>query len=339
ISSAFDMKKTRCVPTLMRDQQDVSHILETVAALFVGGAPVNLDRVFWQPDYCRVTLPLYPFRRDSHWLRDTLGLDAPNEVKSQVVRKVHPLLGRAVSIGSRRAVFESTLAAAQPWVDHRIMGSTVLPGTAYLEMAAHGFAASKDADWQSVILRDVVFERPIVLGYGKPKKVKLVLEARASNGGAGESTFLISAAGDSGTENHCQGRIVTGDGRLEQVSLEAELGRMNSKQPIGQFYGDFRNAGFEYGANFSTIRELWLGQPDSAEAIGRVTASASPDASEDHPFRYSAVLEGSFQVIRAAMMTLGETEIRGVFVPRFIKSAVMACELPYEVWSHVTVRP
>jgi acyl transferase domain-containing protein len=339
IAAAFDIKKTRCVPTLMRDQQDVAHILETLAALYVGGAPVNLDRVFWQPNYCRATLPLYPFRRDRHWLRDTLGVEAPNEVKAHVGREVHPLLGRAVSIGSRRAVFESTLGAHQPWVDHRIMGATVLPGTAYLEMAARGFAASKEADWQSVVLRDVMFERPIVLSYGKPKKVNLALEARASNGGAGESTFLISAAGEGATENHCQGRIVTGNGSLDQVSLEAELGRMNSKQPIGQFYGDFRNDGFEYGANFSTIRELWLGQPNSGEAIGRVTASPNPDTPEDHPFRYSSVLEGSLQVIRAAMMTLGETKIRGVFVPRFIKSAVMACELPFQVWSHVMVRP
>jgi acyl carrier protein len=43
-------------------------------------------------------------------------------------------------------------------------------------------------------------------------------------------------------------------------------------------------------------------------------------------------------VIRAAMMTLGETEIRGTFVPRTIKSVTMAGELPYQVWSHVQVR-
>ena len=338
IAAAFDMKKTRCVPTLMREQQDSARILETVASLYVSGAPVNLDRIFWHAGYRRVSLPLYPFRRDKHWLRDELGLDGVPEARTHVVRDVHPLLGRAVSVGSRRAVFESNIAAAQPWVDHRIMGSTVLPGTAYLEMAARGFAASKGVDWQSLVLRDVAFERPIVLGYGKPKKVNLALEARASNGAAGESTFLISAAGDGTTENHCRGRIVAAGERIEQVSLEGELRRMQSKLQIAQFYGDFRNAGFEYGANFSTIRELWLGQPDSGEAIGRVTASPNPDAAEDHPFRYSSVLEGSLQVIRAALMSLGETEIRGTFVPRSIKSVAMMRELPFQVWSHVTVR-
>jgi acyl carrier protein len=205
-------------------------------------------------------------------------------------------------------------------------------------MAARGFATSKGTDWQALVLRDVAFERPIVLGYGKAKKVNLAVEARPTNGAASESIFLISAAGDGPTENHCQGRIVAAGERIEQVPLEAELRRMTSKLHIGQFYGEFRNGGFEYGANFSTIRELWLGEPNSGEAIGRITASPDPNAPEDHPFRYSSVLEGCLQVIRAAMMTLGETEIRGTFVPRTIKSVTMAGELPYQVWSHVQVR-
>jgi acyl transferase domain-containing protein len=339
IAAAFDMKKTKCVPTLMRDQPDAARILETMAALYVSGAPINLDRMFWSADYRRVSLPLYPFRRDKHWLRDELGLDAPHEVvaKAEPPREVHPVLGRAVSIGSRRATFESTLSASQPWVDHRIMGSTVLPGTAYLEMAARGFSASKGEDWQSLTLRDVAFERPIVLGYGKSKKVNLALEARSANGSA-ESTFVISAAGDSGTENHCLGRVVAANGHIEQVPLQAELSRMKNKPHVGQFYGEFRNGGFEYGANFSTIRELWLGEPNSGEAMGRITASPDLQVPEDHPYRYSAVLEGCLQVIRAAMMTLGESEIRGTFVPRAIRSVSMPRELPAQVWSHVHVR-
>src|SRR5262249_7505079 len=200
-----------------------------------------------------------------------------------------------------------------------------------------GFSASKGEDWQSLTLRDVAFERPIVLGYGKSQKVNLALEARSTNGSA-ESTFVISAAGDSGTENHCLGRVVAANGHIEQVPLQAELGRMKAKPHVGQFYGEFRNGGFEYGANFSTIRELWLGEPNSGEAMGRITASPDLQVPEDHPYRYSAVLEGCLQVIRAAMMTLAESEIRGTFVPRAIKSVSMPRELPAQVCDHGTVR-
>jgi acyl transferase domain-containing protein len=338
ITAAFDMKKLRCVATLVREQDDASRIRETLAALFVGGAPVNLDRAFWHAEYRRVSLPLYPFRRDRHWLREQLGFEGEPEATVQPSRPVHAVLGRTVSIGSRRALFETTLSATQPWVDHRIMGSTVFPGTAYLEMAARGFGVTKDADWQSLVLRDVMFERPIVLAYRKNKKVNLAVETRGANGVTSEATFVVSANADGKTENHCRGRITTAGDQMEHYSIQVELDRMKSKLNVGQFYGELRNAGFEYGANFSTIRELWLGQQGSGEAIARITASASPDAPEDHPFRHSTVLDGCLQVTRAALLTVGQSEIRGAFVPKSIRAVAMARELPSQAWCHVNVR-
>jgi acyl transferase domain-containing protein len=357
ISAAFDTSKARCVPTLMRDQQDVAHMLEALAALYVRGVVINTDRLFSDPACRRAPLPLYPFRRDRHWIRvdqgadfpdkvlaDNLGrakIESPSEAKPEsppeVRAELHPLLGRAVTIGPRRAVFESSLAATQPWVDHRILGATVFPGTAYLEMAARGFAASKGQEWQSVLLRDVGFERPLVLAYGKSKKVALTMEARAANG-ASDTTFAISAAGDGATEIYCRGHVAAASELADKVSIEAELGRVQSKQQIGQFYGELRKRGFEYGASFSTIRELWLGSPDSGEAIGRITASPRGDGADQHPFTYSTVLDGCLQVFGAALRTLAANDQPGAFVPRSIASVVLRNRPSSQVWSHATVR-
>jgi acyl transferase domain-containing protein len=334
IAAAFDTREIRTIPTLMRDHRDGSHIAETLGALFVAGAAVDFDRVFAGPDRRRVPLPLYPFRRDKHWLRDELGFERAASSGNQTPREVHPVLGRAVAIGSRRAVFENSVAAKQPWVDHRIMGYTVFPGAGYLEMASRGFAASKGTASQSTRLRDVVFERPLMLGYGAAKKVQLNLESGAN----AESSFVVFAAGDGGKEIHCQGRAVAADERTGQIALPAELARMKSTLTLGQFYGDARKVGFEYGASFATVRELWLGQPASGEAIARVSASATLDAARDHPFGLSTVLDGSFQVIRAAAMTLTDAEFQGIFVPKSVRSVTIPSELPAQVWSQVTVR-
>jgi hypothetical protein len=56
----------------------------------------------------------------------------------------------------------------------------------------------------------VLFERPLVLGYGKPKKVKLELQAQASNGSSAESTFTISSTEDGKSETYCRGRATVG---------------------------------------------------------------------------------------------------------------------------------
>jgi acyl transferase domain-containing protein len=338
ISAAFGVKKARCIPSLTRGQQDASQIFETLGALYTSGAPVNLDRAFWSPDYRRIALPLYPFRRDKHWLCEDLGLDPRSERGQEANRQVHPVLGRAASIGSRRAIFEATVAAKQPWVDHRIFGSTVFPGTGYLEMAARGFVTSKGSEWQPVNLRTVLFERPLVLGYGKPKKVKLELQAQASNGSSAESTFTISSTEDGKSETYCRGRATVGGGRVEQIDLQAELARIKSIVPVGQFYGEARKVGFEYGGTFSTVRELWMGPEGSGEAMARLTASPNADTPEDHPFRFATMFDGALQTIRAAVASLGEMSGDGTFVPRAIRSVTFARELPFQMWSHVTAR-
>jgi acyl transferase domain-containing protein len=340
IGANFDASKVRCVPTLMRDQQDVSHMLQTLASLYVNGVPVQIDRLFAGSSHRRARLPLYPFRRDQHWIRFDHGFMEPSKAAAETAPKpkveLHPLLGRAVSVGAQRTVFEANVAATQPWVDHRILGSTIFPGSGYLEMVARGFAAAKGQDWQSVVLRDVGFERPLVLAYGKPKKVSLTLEQRSANG-ASDATFAIGAAGGT-SETYCRGRIAAAGDATDKVSVENELGRMPSKLDIGPFYGELRKRSFEYGASFSTVRELWLGNAGSGEAIARITASPRGDGTKNHPFTYTTAIDGCLQVFGAALRTLGTNDPSGAFVPRSIQSVTLRNKPFSQLWSHATVR-
>ena len=68
IASAFDSAKVRCIPTLTRDRQDVAHILETLAAAYARGVPFKMTELYSEQACRRTVLPLYPFRRDRHWL-------------------------------------------------------------------------------------------------------------------------------------------------------------------------------------------------------------------------------------------------------------------------------
>jgi len=337
-AGAFDASRVRCLPTLSRDHEDVFHLLHCLGSLYVDGVPVNLNRLFWSPAYRRVSLPLYPFRRDRHWIQGIQAADPAPQRQPQVAVQLHPLLGRAVSLGSRRAVFESSLAATRPWVDHRVLGATVFPGTGYLEMAARAFAASTGHDWRSVVLRNLGFERPLVLTYGKPRQVSLVLDNLPVNG-SGEASFAIAAAGNGTQERYCHGRIaVAAADEAERISLESELGRMASKLPTGPFYGDLRKSGLEYGASFSTVREVWVGPADSGEAIGRITASSQPGQAADHPFTLTAMLDGCLQVFGAALTTVSGLDELGAFVPASIQSVVLRRQPSAQVWSRARVQ-
>jgi acyl transferase domain-containing protein len=324
VAAAFDASQARCVPSLMRDRQDVANIFAALAAVYVAGGPVEVESLFGSPGYRRVPLPLYPFRRDRHWIR----AKEPLEERPAAKAALHPLLGREVAAGPHHTVFESSVSTTHPWVDHRVLGSTVFPGAGYLELAARAFAASQGQDWQPVTMRDITFDRPLVLDYGKTRTLRIALD---------KATFTITAAGNGSAETYCQGRIGPAGEDLDPVSMEIQ-GRTGPEVHVGRFYGELRKEGIEYGAGFSTIRALWLGQPDSGEAIGRITVSPYDDGVDPHPFRNTVMLDGSLQVCGAALRTFTGDGHPGAFIPASIQSVTLRRPLPFQVWSHVRVR-
>jgi acyl transferase domain-containing protein/acyl carrier protein len=55
-----------------RDGNDLADVLANLAESYVAGAPVDFEQLFKGSPYRRGSLPLYPFRRERHWLFDEL---------------------------------------------------------------------------------------------------------------------------------------------------------------------------------------------------------------------------------------------------------------------------
>ncbi len=345
VATAFDAPNLQIVPTLKRDKKDNVNILTCLASLYAYGAGLKFDRLFMGSSYHKVSLPLYPFRRDRHWLNPNGILDVPpgtysvynpTEDKEELpeLPELHPLLGKAITYTSRKTVFETSLKTTSPWTDHRVLDSTVFPGAAYLEMAARGFAAIAGKDWQSVVLKDVTFERPLLLSYREEKKVNLVLETTA-NGKAGVK-FSITAGGDHATV-FCRGKAFPADELHECYDLNSELAGRDADVKIGAFYGELRQRGLEYGARFANVRELWLGKPGSGEAFGHVTGSPITDGNGQDPYNNTVLLDSCLQVFGAALGALNGSDRPGAYVPAAIRSITMKGQLPAQIWSHVQV--
>jgi acyl transferase domain-containing protein/acyl carrier protein len=331
VAGALDTTRTRMVPTLRRDNQDVDNILEAIGALFVSGVPVNRDRLFWGSSYRRVPLPLYPFRRERHWL-DEPELEAPMELPSDL----HPLLGRAVSASRRQAVFEVALSASIPWGDHRVLGSTVFPATGYLEMVARGVAARVGEPWTPVTLKDVHLERPIQLAYDSTQEVALRVEGPADALDA--ATFAVTSGGNGKGPVYCRGSLGPADEQDTTLQLAAEVERMDAALGLGPFYGQLRHSGLEYGFAFATVREVWTGPPGSGEAIGRIGAAPDQDAAEPHPFTATTVLDGCLQLLGAALGTVEHEDAAGAYIPMAIRAVTLRRPIPPEVWARLQVR-
>jgi acyl transferase domain-containing protein len=342
VVTAFDSPNLQTMPTLRKDKKDTTNLLGALASLYVNGAPLKFDRLFSNPDYQRVSLPLYPFRGDKYSLNLEGVLHLPPDAFPLVEQpgaeglpelpELHPLLGRVVTYNSRKAVFETALKTTSPWTDHRVLDSTIFPGAGYIEMAARGFAAISGQSWQAVTVKDMTFEQPLILSYKEEKKVSLTLEQTAN--GKGDTKFVIAAS--DGSVAYCRGRIAAPNGKREKVEMEAELSGRESEMKIGVFYGELRSRGLEYGARFANVRELWLGKSGSGEAFGHITNT--PTGNVQDPFNNSVVLDACLQVFGAALSTLDEMKDQpGTFVPASVQSISFADELPAQVWSHVKV--
>ena len=336
VVTAFDSPTLQTMPTLRKDKKDGINLLATLSALYVNGAPLKFERLFSNPDYQRVSLPLYPFHVEKYSLNlegvlelgpDSYPLvDQPDELPE--LPELHPLLGRVASRNSQKVVFETGLKTTSPWTDHRVLDSTIFPGAGYVEMAARGFAAINGQSWQAVVVKDMSFEQPLLLSYREEKKVTLTLGQTAN--GKGDTKFVIAAS--DGSVTYCRGRIALSKAKQEQVQLEAELSGRESEMKIGVFYGELRSRGLEYGARFANVRELWLGKSGSGEAFGRVMNTTGND-----PFNNAVVLDGCLQVFGAALATLDNMTQPGAYVPAAVQSVSFGNEFPAQVWSHVKI--
>jgi acyl transferase domain-containing protein len=335
VATSFDVSKVQPVPTLKRDSKDVQNLLGALATLFVTGTTMNLDRLFWSTDYARVPVPLYPFRKDRHWVTPTTGIGqlpgTPIAAAADLpdLPVLHPLLGQVTARNADRTAFKVTLATTIPWTDHRVLGKTVFPGMAYLDMAARGFAALSGEDWCPVTLNDVVFERPLFLVYRQPRTVRLTLDRDPNGRGM---RFVIATAADE-TEVFCHGtasRATHGEGAVSPVPVRKERA---ADMLIGAFYGDLRKAGLEYGVKFANVRELWLGESGSGEALARV--SIPPEEHDSHT--NAVLLDGCAHVLGAAVRRLGADGQDGAFVPASVRAVTLRRQLPAQVWSQAKV--
>ncbi|MFG1693936.1 SDR family NAD(P)-dependent oxidoreductase, partial [Nonomuraea sp. NPDC049309] len=117
-----------------RDHDEEARFAEALGAAWAGG--VSVDWTAW-PTGARagdLDLPTYPFQHRRYWLEPAASGD-PAALGLRAAG--HPILSAVVEQPAGGAILTGRLsAAAQPWLaDHAINGTTILPGTAFVELA------------------------------------------------------------------------------------------------------------------------------------------------------------------------------------------------------------
>ncbi|WP_171165635.1 type I polyketide synthase [Streptomyces sp. I05A-00742] len=334
IPEAFGTAGVTVIPTLRRDRRDVRNLLAAAGALFTAGAAVDLPALHRGPRHGRTpAAPRYPFRKDRYWVTpapdERRGETAPAAPRRKAPAEAAPPEPRPAV----RTVHRHELRPGTPWADHRILGSTVFPATGYLELAVDAYASTGGDGSAPVELTDVDFVRPLVLPPAEPSSVRVDLE---EDGGPARFRFTVAGGDGDGPPRYCQGKIGPATARNGSGTRPEELrASMPTALAPGKLYGLLREDGMEYGASFSTVRELWLDEA-GGQALGRITAAPDGARQAGHPHRLATMLDGCLHLTAAAAR---EGAARGACVPVGVGRVVLRGPLPDQVWGHVRLRP
>ncbi|WP_367127976.1 SDR family NAD(P)-dependent oxidoreductase [Saccharothrix sp. HUAS TT1] len=218
--------------TLRREQSDFRLALAT---LVVNGFPLP------RPTSGRVALPTYPFQRTRYWLM-------PSATDSALG---HPLLDASVELpDDQGAVSTGRLSTrTHPWLaDHAVDGTVLLPGTAFVELAAEAGRALGHP-----VITDLVLHVPLTVTE-RPAHVQVSVGAPDH---ADRRPVTVHSRVDGEWVRHASGTL----GRAQTATPTAWEPRGEAVDPAG-FYDHLADLGYEYGPAFRGVRALWLGEDE-----------------------------------------------------------------------------
>ncbi|MGA6208848.1 SDR family NAD(P)-dependent oxidoreductase [Nocardia testacea] len=266
-------------------------LVSVLAQVSVAGGPVRWAPLFAGRPGHRVDLPTYAFRRQRYWPQP-----APEPATGSFG---HPLLTAAVPRAAQDEwLFTGLLSLrTHPWLaDHSVLGSVLLPGTAFVEMiAAAGSRLGLDT------VEELVLAAPLVFAGSAEVDVQVGL---AVPDGAGRRTFEIhSRPADTGAAPAATPWVLHASGVLA-AGPEPDTGWHEQAWPPqgarraddSAFYDRLAARGFDYGPAFRGVTALWQrGTEIFAEISLDETASGPVAGFGVHPALLDSCLHAALE--------------------------------------------
>ncbi|CAM5390977.1 Erythronolide synthase, modules 3 and 4 OS=Streptomyces lavendulae subsp. lavendulae OX=58340 GN=eryA4 PE=4 SV=1 [Streptomyces lavendulae subsp. lavendulae] len=286
------------VPLLRTDRAEDLAVTTALAHLHVHGVPVDWTTFFTGSGARRVDLPTYAFQYEHYWLDVPT---APGDVAAAGLAAAgHALFGAAALLpdGAGSLLTGRLSLATHPWLaDHAISGLTLLPGTAFLEMAVR---AGDELDCGRV--DELTLAAPLVLPEHGAVQIRVVVGAADE---ADRRTVRIYSRTDANDEaatelpwtRHATGFLVPDTGAAHAPDVPGPSGTAEAWPPacftpvdVHDCYGRLADAGFAYGPAFQGLRAVWRRGEDELFAEVGLPDGTSVDGFAVHPALLDAAL-------------------------------------------------
>ncbi|MFG2224952.1 SDR family NAD(P)-dependent oxidoreductase [Streptomyces sp. NPDC048644] len=264
---------TAAFPVLRRDRPEPQSAVAALAQAWVRGAEADWGALYEGSGARRVDLPTYAFQRERYWLSASEGGASVDVASAGLSAAGHPLLGAAVEFADGDGVILTGRLSLQshPWLaDHAILGTVLLPGTAFVELALRaGDQVGCDR------IDELTLTAPLIL----PDQGAVQLQVTVSEADEeGRREFGVHARSDGGDDagspwtRHATGTLVNGPlaagPQSVPVSEWPPPGAVETDQGTTGVYASLAEQGYAYGPAFQGLRRVWrLGDDVFAEVV------------------------------------------------------------------------
>ncbi|MET9855398.1 type I polyketide synthase [Streptomyces sp. NPDC006450] len=264
-----DDSRAVVVPSLRGDKDEAESVLTALAHLHVSGTDIDWEAFYAEHAPARIELPTYAFQRDRYWLTGGAVGAAPVTLGQRAAD--HPLLGAAVDLpDSDGVVFTGRLSVeAQPWLaDHDVLGTVLLPGTGFVELALH---AGRELGCE--VVEELTLQAPLVLPEQGGVRVQVAVGAPD---GVGRRSVRVYSRGESVASDvawtlHADGALVSGGVSApgaEDLSVWPPAGA--EAVEVADAYDVLLRQGYAYGPVFQGLKAAWRRGEDVFAEVGLV---------------------------------------------------------------------
>ncbi|MFJ4656841.1 SDR family NAD(P)-dependent oxidoreductase [Nocardia sp. NPDC088792] len=275
-----------------RDQADAATVSRAVAGLFVSGAEVDWTGFYAGTGARRIDLPTYAFQHARFWLdarrmlaQSWLGAELGGVTSVGLDTVDHPLLGAVVQHPDSGAVSFTgrwSLDSVEWLADHSVLGTVLLPGTGFVELAAHvGGLLGCD------VVDELVLHTPLTISAGDSVAVQVVVAA-ADDAGRRRLSVHSRQTAESPWALHAEGVLAPGD-TVADFDLTAWPPADAQPLPVDGVYDELLDIGYGYGPYFQGLRAAW----QRGDELFAEVALPDPQAAEGfgiHPALFDAAL-------------------------------------------------
>jgi acyl transferase domain-containing protein len=335
-------KRNRDTLAVLAADDDIETIVDTwvskrkyskLLELWVKGLNFDWNKLYTDVKPCRVSLPTYPFARESYWI--------PQVGKSYVVSSgegvslIHPLLHRNTSDFMEQR-FSSTFTGNEFFLaDREVEGLKIIPESIYLEMAREAFvqaAGIHPGRQMAVLMKNIVWIDPVVVGE-RPVEVHIGLIPEDNE----EIDFNIYSEIDEDNEEilvYSHGKIMPVEPeetqRLDIEALKAACSR--SVITSTRCYEALRAQGIKCGPAYKVIDLLYAG---TDEALVKLVLPALDGDVADKFVLYPGLLSSTVQASAAFMSERQNICITTPLLPAELRELRIFGKCSTEMWAYI----